>query len=78
MGVSDILVAVLQQYPGTASAVTIVSIVGFVLVHIMPLLPVPAQGATGWWAKVYPTLAFVVGSWGSQVTPRPPAPGAKP
>ena len=79
MDISSIIINLLQQWPGTASAITLVGVFGYILTHVMPLLPVPAAGATGWWAKVYPVLAFLSGNWGSQATPVPPsAPKATP
>jgi hypothetical protein len=72
MDISATLIALLQGHPWSASAVTVIGVVGFVLTHVLPMLPVPAQGATGTWPMIYKVWTFLAGNWGNQATPQPP------
>ena len=73
MDISSMLIGLLQGHPWSASVVTIIGVVGYVMTHILPVLPVPAQGATGVWPTLYKVWAFLAGAWGNQATPQPPA-----
>ena len=67
-GLSDILVAMLQGHSWTASAVIVVGVVGYVITHIFPLLPVP-KAPTGWYHGFYTVWGWVAGNWGKVASP---------
>lgn len=85
MDISSILIGLLSQYPGTASAVTLVGVFGYVLTHVFPMLPKPAQPASGFYPVVYAILSFLAGNWGNaqnippsqQAMAAPPPPAVK-
>lgn len=77
MDISSIIIGLLQQYPGTASAITIVGVFGYLLTHLFPLLPKPAVPASGFYPVVYAVLAFLAGNWGSQAPAQAAPPAAQ-
>lgn len=75
MDINALLISLLQGHPWSATAVTVIGIVGYALTHIFPMLPKP--GPTGVWAAVYPVLSFLSGNWGNAANVAPAAPGVK-
>ena len=72
MDISQVLISTLQQFPGTASAVTIVGILGFAFCHLWCFVPAPPAGATGVWPSVYAVLNVIASNWGTNQNPPPP------
>ena len=76
MDISSLLAAAIQGHPWSGSALVLIGVVGYVLTHIFPLLPKPADNAGGIYPMLYAGWSFLAGNWGGQkgspVTPPTP------
>lgn len=67
MDISTLLIFLAQQDPNATSAgllVSLVGLVGFAFVHVLPKVPVPT--VPGKWMTVYQLLEKIAGAWGNQ------------
>lgn len=65
MDISSFLIASVSAYPWGSSAVIVIGILGYLLTHVFPLLPLPAPGATGFYPLFHHAWSVLAGNWGN-------------
>lgn len=63
MDISTFLIAQASHYPWASSAIAIITFFGFLLTHVFPLVPVPADGSR--WVLPWRVLNYIAGNWGN-------------
>jgi hypothetical protein len=60
----------------TAGIASLIALVGFIVAHLVPWLPVPAATSPAWWTALYAGLNWIAGNYGKALNASAPAPAS--